>query len=211
MHIKKLGHCCLLIKTNGVTIMTDPGNYSTLQNEATGIDLVLITHEHRDHFHLESLKKVLENNPNAKIITNSAVGKLLDTEGIAHEVVTEGGKSDGHGVLIEAYGHEHAGIYRNLYLVENTGYFIAGKLFYPGDAFTDPKRPVDILALPCIGPWMKISEAIEYAIRLKPRVAFPVHDGILKIPSLVHKAPSMILPEQGIEFIPMNEGDEREF
>ena len=211
MYIKKLGHCCLLIKTNNITILTDPGNYSTMQDEVNGIDLILITHEHQDHFHLESLKKVLINNPNAKIITNSSVGKLLDVENISYEVVAEGDKNDLHGVLVEGYGHMHAEIYKTWGSVENTGYFLDGKLFYPGDSFFNPNRKVDILALPVAGPWMKISEAIDYCLEIKPRIAFPVHDGILKQAGLVHRAPAKVLSENGIEFVGMIEGDEKEF
>jgi L-ascorbate metabolism protein UlaG (beta-lactamase superfamily) len=211
MKIKKLGHCCLLIKTEKATILTDPGNYSTLQNDVTGIDVILITHEHQDHFHLESLKKVLENNPSAKIITNASIGKLLEEQKISFEIVSEGQSNDTYGVLIEGYGHEHAEIYKTWGRVENTGYFIDGKLFYPGDAFTDPHRPVDVLALPVAGPWMKISEALEYGLVLKPRAVFPVHDGILKQAGLVHRAPAKIFLENGIEFIPLLEGDEKEF
>lgn len=211
MKIKKLGHCCLLVKTGEITILTDPGTYSTMQDQVTGIDLVLITHEHADHFHLDSLKKVLVNNPSAKIITNTAVGKLLDTENIPYEVVLEGQKNESYGVLVEGYGDKHALIYESWGQVENTGYMIDGKLFYPGDAFTNPNRPVDILALPVAGPWMKISEAIDYALALKPRVVFPVHDGILKQPGLSHKASENILKAKGVEFVPMIEGDENEF
>src|SRR5438477_6122337 len=112
MKITKYGHCCMLIEESKLRILTDPGAYSTSQNEVKGIDLILITHEHQDHFHVESLKKVLENNPNAKIITNSSVGKLLEAEHIPFEVVAENDKNDSHGVLIEGYGHKHAEIYK---------------------------------------------------------------------------------------------------
>ena len=61
MKIKKLGHCCLVIETNGKRIMTDPGSFTDKQTEEQNIDLILITHEHSDHFHIESLKKVLIN------------------------------------------------------------------------------------------------------------------------------------------------------
>jgi len=210
MTIKKFGQCCLLITTNGITILTDPGSYSTMQNDAAGIDIILITHEHQDHFHLESVKKVLANNPNAKIITNASVGKLLDAENIPYEVVAEGGKSDAHGVLVEGYGHKHAEIYKELGQVENTSYFIDGKLFYPGDAFMNPDRAVDILALPVAGPWMKISEAINYAFALKPRIAFPVHDAIMKQSGFMHGMYQKILSES-IDFVPMAEEDEKEF
>src|SRR3989338_2705657 len=60
-----------------VRIMTDPGAWSTRQNEEKGIDYIFITHEHQDHFNIESLKKVLANNPKAKVITNKGVGSSL--------------------------------------------------------------------------------------------------------------------------------------
>ena len=211
MNIKKLGHCCLLIKTRGLTILTDPGSYSTMQDGVTGVDLILFTHEHQDHYHLESLRKVLENNPNAKIITNTAVGRLLDAENISYEIVIDGQKNDSHGILVEGFGDKHQEIYKELGQVENTGYFIDNKLFYPGDAFTNPGKPVDILALPIAGPWMKIHEAIDYCLAIKPRTSFPVHDGMLKFLGPVHLVPKKIFEENGIQFVPMVEGEEKEF
>ncbi len=210
MKIKKLGHCCLLIDTDTARILTDPGTYSTGQNEITGINIVLITHEHQDHFHIDSLKKVLANNPTAKVITNASVGKLLTEAAIEFELVSDGGTNDAHGATIEAYGHKHAVIYKMFGQVENTGFFIDGKLFYPGDAFTDPGRPVDILALPVAGPWMKIGEAVEYAAEVRPRIAIPVHDGIMKTPGFMYGMLESILTSEGVTFVPMFEHDEKE-
>ena len=33
--------------------------------------------------------------------------------------------------------------------------------------------------MPVAGPWMKLSEAIDYVRAVRPRVAVPVHDAIL--------------------------------
>jgi L-ascorbate metabolism protein UlaG (beta-lactamase superfamily) len=211
MKIKKIGHCCLVIETKGVRIMTDPGMFSTAQNEERNIDVVVITHEHGDHFHIDSLKAVIANNPNVKVVTNSAVGKLLDAEGIAYEVLEDGGSTIVHDIVLEGHGEHHAVIYKELGQVQNTGYLIDATLFYPGDAFTNPNKPVDILALPVAGPWMKISEALEYALLLKPKKAFPVHDAIYANPAMVQGMISNILPPEGIEFIPLNAGEEKEF
>src|SRR3989338_10644080 len=125
MKIKKLGHCCLYIQTNGVTILTDPGTYSTLQNEAMGIDIILITHEHSDHFHIESLKQVIVNNPKAKIITNTAVSKLLEAEKIISTVLEEEQSVIEQGIVLAGYGNVHEYIYTGWNDVQNTGYFIA--------------------------------------------------------------------------------------
>ena len=213
MEITKLGHCCLVIKVDGVTIMTDPGIFSTSQNDAHGIDLVLYTHEHPDHLHIESLVQVMKNNPEMKIIANSAVGKLLVEAGIAHDVLEGTSSTTFKGVTIEACDAKHEEIFEEIGQVQNTGFFIANKLFYPGDAFKEPGKPVDILALPVAGPWCKLADAIRYALRVKPRVAFPVHDGIVKdgILRVVHGLPGKVLPEHGIAFEPLCEGDTKTF
>lgn len=213
MKVTKLGHCCLVIEEGDLRILTDPGAYSTLQNEAQGLDLILITHEHQDHFHVESLKTVLKNNPNATIATNKGVGALLDKEGISYKIVADGEQVEFKKVLIEGLGRDHAIIYPSWKAVENTGYFIANKLFYPGDAFFDPKRLVDVLALPVAGPWMKISEAIDYALTLKPRVAFPVHDGMLQKDKIgvPHRVTEHFLTQNDIKFIALHEGESSDF
>ena len=200
MRIKKLGHCCLLIEEKGFRVLTDPGNYSTLQNSEKRIDIILITHEHADHFHIESVKKVLENNPQAVIVTNSTVGKLLAVEAISHIQTEDGETYANKDLTIFGHGSKHAEIYKTWGSVLNTGYFIGERLFYPGDALYDPKRPIEILALPVAGPWVKISESVNYALALKPKIAFPVHDGGLINPGIVHRVPAKVLPENAIEF-----------
>ena len=213
MHIRKLGHCCLIVEANGKRIMTDPGSFSTLQHEEKDIDIILFTHEHQDHFHLESLKTVLQNNPNAKIVTNTAVGKLLDPEKIPYEVLEHGGSKTEQGILFEGFGELHQEIYENFGRVQNTGYFIENKFFYPGDAFTNPGKPVEILAVPVAGPWMKVKEAVDYVKAVKPLQTFPVHDAILNPVglSLFHRVIGMILGENSTKFVPMVEGDSHEF
>ncbi|MSU56428.1 MAG: MBL fold metallo-hydrolase [Candidatus Taylorbacteria bacterium] len=211
MRITKLGHCCLIIEENGVRIMTDPGAYSTLQSEAKDIDFIFITHEHHDHLHIESLKTVLTNNPKAKIVTNKGVGKLLDAEGIPYQLLEHGGAGEFSGIHVEGCGEKHAVIYQEFGLVQNTGYFFANRFFYPGDAFYNPQKPVEILALPVAGGWVKISEATDYAKLLKPKVVFPVHDGGLKIFGGNHAIPEKFLPPEGITFTVISVGETQSF
>ena len=211
MKITKLGHCCLVIEEKGVQIMTDPGTYSTLQNDAKGIDYIFITHEHPDHLHVESLKTVLKNNPKAKIVTNAPVGKLLDAEKIPYELLEHGGAKEFSGVHVEGHGEKHEVIYESFGQVKNTGYFFAKRFFYPGDAFYNPGKPVEILALPVAGPWMKISEAIDYAKVIKPNVCFPVHDGMLKYLGPTRTVTQKSLSSVDIDFIDISEGATQEF
>src|SRR3989344_3476439 len=214
MKITKLGHCAMVLEHEGVKLLTDPGSFTVeQQNAVAGLHGILITHEHQDHLHIDSLKAVLANNPTAIIVGNSAVAKIVE-EQIADTVVTvvgDGQSTDINGVSIEGFGKEHETIFREYGLVENTGYFVAGKFFFSGDAFYKPKKPVDVLALPVAGPWMKISQALEYALSVKPRIAFGVHDGMITPDGASQKWCEMVLPKEGIEFITLKSGETREF
>ena len=169
MKIKKLGHCCLVIEINGKRVMTDPGSYTISEQEAEkNIDLIVITHEHADHLHTDSLKNIIVNNPNSIVVTNTGVGKILDEAQIKYQKLENGQSGEFAGVYLEAHGDKHAEIYEEFGMVQNTGYFIGKDFFYPGDSFTNPEKPVDILALPVLGPWLRIKDSIDYAINLKP-------------------------------------------
>jgi len=147
------------------------------------------------------LRAVLASNPTAKIFTNHKVGEILRSEGINYELLEDGQQAMVGGVTIEGRGSKHAFIYSTLAEVVNVGYLINSKFFYPGDAFTIPGKPVEILALPVAAPWLKISEALDYAKQINPQVCFPVHDGALKIFGAAHMLPAKELATVGIKFI----------
>jgi L-ascorbate metabolism protein UlaG (beta-lactamase superfamily) len=210
MKIKKIGHCCLVIDTKGKRILTDPGSYTVEgHSKVEKIDYILFTHEHQDHYHIESLKVVLEKNPNALVYANTSVSELLDKDGIKNILVKNGETVSLGEITVTGIGEKHAEMHRSIPISQNMGFFIDERLWYPGDAFTDPERAVEILALPVSGPWMKLGEALDYAIKLKPKVAFPVHDGTRF--GTAHVLPNRVLPENGIRFEIIAEGDEKEF
>src|SRR6185503_14486368 len=112
MKITKLGHCCLLIEEAGLRILTDPGLFTVdAHSKLMKLDAILFTHEHMDHLHMGSLKELVKANPQAKIITNNAVGKLLSVENIAFEVVEHGQSLSLGNVLLEGFGQWHGDIY----------------------------------------------------------------------------------------------------
>ncbi len=212
MKITKFGHACLLVEEDGVRILIDPGSYSTLPENLENLDVILVTHEHADHYTPEILKKLLDTNKDAQVITNSGVGAQLDKAGIAYQVIEDGQGIKIGKVEIEGEGHTHALVHASIPRCANTGYHIAGKLFHPGDSFgTVPTRPVEILALPVVAPWCTLSDAIEYGKKVKPKKAFPIHDGNLKIPGFTHQLPKEILSKEGIEFSVLELGKEYDF
>lgn len=212
MKIKKLGHCCLVIETNGKRIMTDPGFYTAKdQSKELNIDLILITHEHSDHLHIESLKEIIKNNPNVQIVTNNSVVKLLNGIEIKYEVLVNKIAKQILGIEFEAHDCKHEEIFKEYGQVENTAFFIDKRLFYPGDSFYNPNKPVEILALPVAGPWARIKDATRYAIEVNPKICFPVHDGMLNLFGGNHKIPEIFLGELGIVFKNFEENKEEEF
>src|SRR3989344_5324044 len=137
--------------------------------------------------------------------------KIFEKEGTPFELLEHSQSKTVGDVLIEGHGELHAPIYSTVPQVINTGYFISGRLFYPGDALYNPGKSVEILALPVAGPWVKISEAIDYAKTVKPKIAFHVHDGMLKIIGPYHRVPQDTLSAAGIGFTVLPEGQETEF
>ncbi|MEK7510673.1 MAG: MBL fold metallo-hydrolase [Patescibacteria group bacterium] len=212
MEITKYGHACLLVEEGNATILLDPGVWNPMP-DATGIDAVLITHEHQDHIDIEQLKEVLERNPDAVVYTHEAVGKLLEEAGIAYTLITEGEVVSVQGVSIQSFGHDHAVIYGGVSPCRNTGYLIAEKLYVPGDALHDvPLKQVEVLALPTGAPWMKLSEAIDYAKKVRPRVVFPIHDAMYTEDYQRGLVPRIIASNIGdIEFRDMPMGAVEEF
>jgi L-ascorbate metabolism protein UlaG (beta-lactamase superfamily) len=212
MKITKLGHCCLVLEESGIKLMTDPGTFTIeAQEKITGLDAIVITHEHQDHFHADSVKALLAKNPGAVVITNAAVGKLLKDLGVEHVQVGDGQSTVVKGITIEGSGKDHAPIYETMGLVENTGYLIAGKFYFPGDNFHVPGKAIDILALPVAGPWLKISEAIDFAKAIKARVAFGVHDAMIVPPfrGFVGTMLKMFIPNT--EYVALQDGESKDF
>jgi L-ascorbate metabolism protein UlaG (beta-lactamase superfamily) len=209
MTITKLGHCCLLVEHKNIRIITDPGAWSTAQNKVTNVDIILITHEHPDHLHLESLEAVLKNNPNSKVVTNAAVGKIISDKSVDFNILENGQSITIRSVLLEAFGDKHEEIYEQFGMVQNTGYFVDNILFYPGDAFTNPGKSVEVLALPVVAPWMNFKTSMKYAIEIKPKIAFPVHDGMLISgrSGPIYTLSPKIIEESNIKFIPLKEGE----
>lgn len=214
MKVTRFEHSCVLIEENGVRLLTDVGSWNG-NPDVPELDAVLITHEHQDHFDLEKLKTLLAKNPHAQIVTHPGVGALLKEAGITYQSIEPREVVSIKGISIESFGTEHAIIYGDTSPCRNTGYLIAERLFMPGDALHDmPSKPVEILALPTGGPWMKIAEAIDYAKAVHPKHAFPIHDAMYLEDYRVGGVQRWIgtnLEAAGISFSNLMPGDSKEF
>ncbi|MBP6859582.1 MAG: MBL fold metallo-hydrolase [Candidatus Magasanikbacteria bacterium] len=206
MRITKFGHSCLLVEEASARILIDPGIWSTIPSDVKTLDAILITHEHLDHLNIEWLQKNLSYNSQVVIYTNQGVGKKLEEAKLPFRLLENGQTVVVGGVSVEAFGKDHAIIYPVLQHLDNTGFLIGGKLFHPGDSLYVPLKPIEILALPVCAPWSKVSEVIDYAKAVKPKIAFPIHDGMLKITTGFHKMPETFLSQEGINWEVIEDG-----
>jgi L-ascorbate metabolism protein UlaG (beta-lactamase superfamily) len=179
MRLTKFGHSCLLVEEDGARVLLDPGSFSEGFEELDGLTAVCLTHQHADHLDAERLRRVLDRNPGMRVVSDEGSAPALGEAGADVEVVHDGDELDLGGLGVAVAGRDHAVIHPDIPVVPNVGYLVGGRLFHPGDAFTLPGRPVEVLAVPAGAPWLKLAEAVDYLRRVAPRVAVPVHEKVL--------------------------------
>jgi L-ascorbate metabolism protein UlaG (beta-lactamase superfamily) len=179
MRLTKFGHSCLLVEEGRARVLLDPGTFSEGFEELEGLTALLFTHQHADHLDQERLRGLLDRNRGVRVVADEGAGEILGEAGVEAEVVHDGDEFDVAGLGVRVAGRDHAIIHPDIPVVPNVGYLLGGRLFHPGDAFTLPGQPVEVLAVPAGAPWLKTAEAIEYLRALRPQVAVPVHEKVL--------------------------------
>ncbi|APE24909.1 MULTISPECIES: MBL fold metallo-hydrolase [Streptomyces] len=180
MKLTKKSHACVRLEKDGRTLVIDPGNF-TEEDAALGADVLLVTHEHPDHFDEGRLRAALEADPAAELWTLRSVADRLSAAfpGRVH-TVGHGDSFTAAGFDVQVHGELHAVIHPDIPRITNVGYLVDdGAVFHPGDALTVPDHAVDTLLLPVMAPWSKISEVIDYVRELGPRRAYDIHDALL--------------------------------
>jgi L-ascorbate metabolism protein UlaG (beta-lactamase superfamily) len=176
MDVTKLEHACQVVTIGDARLVIDPGGF-TRPVEATGVVAVVVTHEHPDHVTPEQVAGILERNPGAVVLGPAGVARVLPDVDV--EVVTDGDHREIGPFALTFHGTRHNVIHRSVPVVDNTGVLVNGRLFHPGDAYTVPDVPVEVLAAPVGAPWLKVAEMMDFVAAVAPRRAFPVHEATL--------------------------------
>jgi L-ascorbate metabolism protein UlaG (beta-lactamase superfamily) len=178
MRITKFAHSCVRLEHDGTVVVIDPGVFAE-PDALAGADAVLITHEHPDHYHPELLAGC-----DAAIHTIDAVAARIreDAPDLVERVtvVAPGDRFD-VGLPVRAVGELHAVIHPELPRFYNSGYVVElgdTSVYHPGDALTGPGEAVDVLCVPVSAPWLKASEAIDFAREVAAPHNLGIHDRI---------------------------------
>jgi L-ascorbate metabolism protein UlaG (beta-lactamase superfamily) len=178
MRLTKLVHACVRLEKDGAVLVIDPGAYSG-PDSMDGADAVLITHEHFDHMQPDTLRAALSGNPGLRVWAGSSVAGQFTDLGDRVRAVAHGDEFTAAGFTVHVYGSRHALLHPEIPVVENVGFLVDGEVFHPGDALTVPEDPVGTLLLPISGPWLKLSDMIDYGRAVAPRRGYAIHDALL--------------------------------
>jgi L-ascorbate metabolism protein UlaG (beta-lactamase superfamily) len=180
--IEWLGHDSFRI-TGSVTIYIDPWK---LEKGAAEADLVLVTHEHFDHFSKDDIASV---STSQTVVVGPAevTGKL---RGAQMRTIAPGQTLQVGGVKLTAvpaynlnkYADPKAGVFFHPKADGKVGYVVeldGRTVYHSGDTDNIPEMSgidVDVALLPVSGTYvMTVDEALEACTRLKARTVIPMH------------------------------------
>ncbi len=173
MKVTKYEHATLVVESAGKLLVVDPGVFLTPPDFANTV-AVVITHEHADHWTDQNLSMILEKAAQVRIYAPQGVATAAS--GFDITVVKDGDVIEAEPFTLEFFGEKHTVIHHSIPLVDNVGVLINNELYYGGDSYTVPGKPVGTLAAPAGAPWLKIGDAIDFVLEVKPERAFYVHD-----------------------------------
>lgn len=174
MKVTKLEHATLVLELEGKTLIVDPGFYTRPMDGFKDVVGIVITHNHDDHVHQDQIDRILKDNPDALILGTQEVVKRLEPR--VAKAVHHGDFYELGPFTAEFFGSMHIEIHRSIPLIQNCGVMINNTLYYPGDSYTTPDRPVRVLACPASAPWLKIGDVMDFIAEIKPEILFPTHN-----------------------------------
>ncbi len=181
MQVTHLGHAALLVESAGQKVLIDPGNFSGLWHDVTGLDAVLITHQHGDHLDPDQVPALLTANADARVWVEPSIMDAVELD--RAEPLPPGKSVDLGELTITAVGGTHAEIHRDIPRIGNTGFVLRAEgeptLFHPGDSLATIPAGVDVVGVPTLGPWAALKETIDFVRAVGAAQGVPIHDELL--------------------------------
>ncbi len=191
LKITFIGHGTLMFTFGDKVIHVDPFSDLTDYSKLPKADLILITHEHRDHLDPAALGKVKKDS--SIVITNENAGKKL-TGGI---VMKNGETQSFNNIKIDAVPAYNLIHKRDTGAPfhpkgEGNGYVITfgdKKIYVAGDTENIPEmrqlKDIDVAFLPMNLPFTMTPEMVVEAVQaINPKILYPYHTGNTDISKL---------------------------
>ena len=183
MLITHVGHSCLLVEAAGARVLIDPGIFSRGFEEFTGLDAVLVTHAHPDHYDAERLPALLDANDGVRLVAEPEVAVELTKVGLDAAPLHPGESTTVGGLTVTAAGGLHAVIHPDIPRIGNVGLLLAAEgeptLFHPGDSYDTVPEGVDVLGLPLSAPWTALRGTVDFVRAVAAPVVVPIHDQVV--------------------------------
>ncbi|WP_156741425.1 MBL fold metallo-hydrolase [Occultella aeris] len=176
MRITKREHSCLIVQSDGATLIIDPGSFSTLPDpgELGPVVAVVLTHAHADHAHPEHLAALHVANPDAVFLGPPAVAAAIADTPVQ---VVQAGQSLRVGPFdLTFHGGVHARIHPSIPAADNVGVSVNDVLYHPGDSVEPAVTGVPVLAAPISGPWLKTGEVMDLVAAVAAAHVVPIHE-----------------------------------
>jgi L-ascorbate metabolism protein UlaG (beta-lactamase superfamily) len=201
MRVTKFVHSCLLVETQDLTVLIDPGNFTWEShllniNKLPPLSHIVVTHEHPDHYNQQALYAICQKFPQAMLITNNDLAVKIAELKLPNPLHAG---SDGGLLVFEAV---HEPLPLKTPIVANIGIHVADKLTYPGDSYSF-EHSRKILALPLTGPFASYKQALDVIVKHKPKIVLPLHDWEWHKAARInrYRRAKELLKKYGIQFI----------
>ncbi len=204
MKITKYPQSCILIEDRSKRILIDPGSFVSSKYTASDLlplDGILITHEHQDHVD-SNLLVALTSGGNIPVIGNESTAKVYGE--LITRIVDDHQNFEVAGFKITARELPHCLMVDGSKGPQNTGYFIDGVFFHPGDG-TEVDLKAKAAAVPIAGPDVSARDSYRFIRQLGCEVVIPIHyDYFLGSPEVFAQILAGI--DRSIKVIPLSDG-----
>ncbi len=182
--IVPIEHASLVLLWGTTTIYVDPVGDVSLYAAQTRPDVILVTHEHHDHYNADTLAALMDET--TLLVTNPAVAELLPSGMKQNLAILKNGDTQplegfaitaipAYNIRPEALKYHPLGR-DNGYVIERDG----TQVYVAGDTEGTPEmralKNIDVAFVPMNLPYtMSVEDAADAVLAFKPKIVYPYH------------------------------------